>query len=112
MPNGTQMTFNTAKKAYHYFIISIFSIIIIFLTWLFGYPYYLDLTNNLVNLSLQNNNIVISSQFYHHVINIENVNKVEITDDLGSGQRTNGTDTGIYAKGNYKFDKYGKCKVF
>lgn len=112
MPSGTQLTFNTAKKSYRYFIISILSVIVIFLTWLFGYPYYLDLTNNLVNLSLHNNEIVISSQFYNQSIDIENIKKIEITDDLGNGRRTNGSDTGIYAKGNYKFDKYGKCKVF
>lgn len=112
MPSGTQLTFNTAKKNYHYFIISILTIIVIFLTWLFGYPYYLDLTNNLVSLSLQNNEIVISSKFYNQIINIKNIKKLEITDNLGNGQRTNGSDTGIYAKGNYKFDKYGKCKVF
>ena len=79
---------------------------------MFGYPYYLDLTNNLVDLSLQNNEIIISSQFYHHVIDTSNIEKIEISNDLGKGIRTNGSDTGIYAKGNYEFDKYGKCYVY
>ena len=78
---------------------------------MFGYPYYLDLTNNLVDLSLQNNEIIISSQFYHHVIDTSNIEKIEISNDLGKGIRTNGSDTGIYAKGNYEFDKYGKCYI-
>ena len=112
MPGGSQLTFNTAKKSYRYFVGGIILTIILFLTWLFGYPYYLDLTNNLVDLSLQNNEIIISSQFYHHVIDTSNIEKIEISNDLGKGIRTNGSDTGIYAKGNYEFDKYGKCYVY
>ncbi|MFQ8705030.1 MAG: PH domain-containing protein [Thomasclavelia sp.] len=112
MPGGTQLTFNTAKNGYRYFIIGVISIIFCFLVWLFGYPYYLDITHNLVDLSLKNNKIEITSEFYNFNIDIDTIEKLEITNSLGEGKRTNGTDTGIYSKGNYRYDKYGDCKVY
>ena len=111
-PNGTQMTFNTAKPAYRIFIIGIWTFVIALLLWLFGYPYYLDLTNNLVNLSLTDQAVVVDSPFYDVSIDLQKVNKAELADDLGKGIRTNGTDTFVYGKGNYTFDRYGKCKVY
>ena len=111
-PNGTQMTFNTAKPAYRIFIIGIWTFVIALLLWLFGYPYYLDITNNLVNLSLTDQAVVVDSPFYDVSIDLQKVNKAELADDLGKGIRTNGTDTFVYGKGNYTFDRYGKCKVY
>lgn len=112
MPGGTQLTFNTAKKSYRYFVIGFITLMLCFLIWIFGYPYYLDITNNLVDLSLEKNEIVITSDFYNSHITLDKIEKLEITDNLGPGKRTNGTDTGIYAKGNYRYDKYGDCKVY
>ncbi|WP_455684247.1 PH domain-containing protein [Thomasclavelia sp.] len=112
MPGGTQLTFNTAKKSYRYFVIGFITLMLCFLIWIFGYPYYLDITSNLVDLSLEKNEIVITSDFYNSHITLDKIEKLEITDNLGPGKRTNGTDTGIYAKGNYRYDKYGDCKVY
>lgn len=74
--------------------------------------YYLDITNNLVNLSLTDQAVVVDSPFYDVSIDLQKVNKAELADDLGKGIRTNGTDTFVYGKGNYTFDRYGKCKVY
>ena len=112
MPGGMQLTFNTAKKGYRYFIIGFISVILCFLIWIFGYPYYLDITNNIVDLSLQNNKIIVTSEFYNFDIDIAKIERLEITNNLGDGKRINGTDTGIYAKGEYRFEKYGDCKVY
>lgn len=66
----------------------------------------------MVDLSLKNNKIEITSEFYNFNIDIDTIEKLEITNSLGEGKRTNGTDTGIYSKGNYRYDKYGDCKVY
>lgn len=111
-PNGTQIMFNSAKPAYKYFVISVWTFIIVLLVGLFGYPYYLDVTNSLVDLSINDNYIIVDSPLYEAKIDLEAITKVELTNDLGDGTRTNGTDAIVYAKGNYTFDKYGKCKVY
>lgn len=38
---------------------------------------------------------------------LESIDKVEWSEDLGKGVRVNGTDTGVYGKGHYRFDRYG-----
>lgn len=111
-PNGTQIMFNAAKPAYKYFIIGIWTFVIALLLGIFGYPYYLDITNRLVDLSIYDNQIIVDSPLYNTKISLENVTKTELTNDLGQGIRTNGTDAIVYAKGNYSYDKYGECKVY
>lgn len=43
---------------------------------------------------------------------LEHIDKVEWSEDLGKGVRVNGTDTGVYGKGHYRFDRYGDCEVY
>ena len=109
---GTQMTFNTAKAGYKYFIIGIWTFIIGLLIIVFGYPFYLEYTNQLVDIFIENNVVVVDSPLYETEIDLDNVNKVELTDDLGNGIRTNGTDAIVYTTGNCTYDKYGDCKVY
>lgn len=111
-PIGTQMIFNTARPAYKYFVMAIWSFIIGLLVLIFGYPGYLDLTNQLADLSIENNVIVVSSPFYDVKIDIEDINDISITDDLGAGIRTNGTDAIFFTKGHCHYDKYGDCLVY
>lgn len=112
IPNGTQLTFNTAKKTYQVIIISIWCFVLALLLWLFGYPYYLDINKELVDLSINEHQLIIDSPFYATTIALDDVNKIELTDNLGKGIRTNGTDAIVYSTGNYTFDRYGKCKVY
>lgn len=111
-PLGTQMMFNTAKPAYKAFVIGIWAIILTFLLWIFGYPYYLDVTHQLVDISIKNDNIVIDSPFYDAMISLEDIQNIEMTDDLGNGIRTNGTDAIIYTHGHCSYDQYGDCIVY
>ena len=110
--NGSQMTFNTAKASYKIFVISIIAFIVALLLWLIGYPYYLDKTNQLVDLSINDQIVMVDSPFSDARIDLTTVNKAELTDDLGPGVRTNGTDAMVYGKGKYTFDNYGKCLVY
>lgn len=109
---GTQMVFNTAKTSYKYFVICIWVFVIGLLIILFGYPFYLDYTNQLVDVAIENNVIVVDSPLYDAKINLDNINKVELTDDLGDGIRTNGSDAIVYTTGYCTYDKYGDCKVY
>ena len=109
---GTQMVFNTAKTSYKYFVISIWVFIIGLLIIVFGYPFYLDYTNQLVDVAIEDNVIVVDSPLYDAKINLDNINKVELTDDLGDGIRTNGSDAIVYTTGYCTYDKYGDCKVY
>lgn len=109
---GTQMVFNTAKTSYKYFVISIWVFIIGLLIIVFGYPFYLEYTNQLVDVAIENNVIVVDSPLYDAKINLDNINKVELTDDLGDGIRTNGSDAIVYTTGYCTYDKYGDCKVY
>lgn len=111
-PLGTQMIFNTAKPAYKAFVIGIWAVILTFLLWIFGYPYYLDLTHQLVDVTIENNAIIVDSPFYETAIPLETINDIEITDDLGKGVRTNGTDAIIYTHGHCTYDRYGDCLVY
>lgn len=111
-PLGTQMMFNTAKPAYKAFVIGIWAVILSFLLWIFGYPYYLDFTHQLVDVTIENNTIIVDSPFYDVMIPLEAVDHIEITDDLGNGVRTNGTDAIIYTHGHCTYDRYGECLVY
>ena len=45
-------------------------------------------------------------------LTIKNKNTFELTDDLGNGIRTNGSDAIVYTTGYCTYDKYGDCKVY
>ena len=107
-----QMTFNAAKPGYRYFILIIVGVIILFLGYIFGYPYYLDQRHELAELTLTKTTLCVDSPFYEDEWALESIEKVEWSDDLGGGVRVNGTDTGVYGKGHYRFDRYGDCEVY
>ncbi|WP_296880417.1 PH domain-containing protein [Thomasclavelia sp.] len=109
---GSQMIFNSAKPAYKYFIVSLIMIFASILIFIFGYPLYLDYHHQLVDLSLNHNIISVDSPFYQTEIDLDNVYKAELTDNLGDGMRINGTGTIAYTKGKCTYDKYGKCLVY
>lgn len=111
-PLGNQMIFNTAKPAYKVFVTAIWAIILAFVLWIFGYPYYLDITHQLVDVTIENNSIMVDSPFYDVTIPLDTINDIEITEDLGNGIRTNGTDAIIYTHGHCTYDRYGKCLVY
>ena len=75
---GTQMVFNTAKTSYKYFVISIWVFIIGLLIIVFGYPFYLEYTNQLVDVAIENNVIVVDSPLYDAKINLDNINELTI----------------------------------
>ena len=58
------------------------------------------------------NAIIVDSPFYETAIPLETINDIEITDDLGKGVRTNGTDAIIYTHGHCTYDRYGDCLVY
>ena len=111
-PNGMQMIFNAAKPGYRYFILIIVGVIILFLGYIFGYPYYLDQRHELAELTLTKTTLCIDSPFYKREWALESIDKVEWSENLGKGVRVNGTDTGVYGKGHYRFDRYGDCEVY
>lgn len=111
-PNGMQMIFNAAKPGYRYFILIIVGVIILFLGYIFGYPYYLDQRHELAELTLTKTTLCVDSPFYKQEWALESIDKVEWSENLGKGVRVNGTDTGVYGKGHYRFDRYGDCEVY
>lgn len=111
-PNGMQMMFNAAKPGYRYFMLIIFVTLIAFLGYIFGYPYYLDQRHELAELTLTETTLHIDSPFYEYEWALDTIEQIELVNDLGKGIRVNGTATGVYGKGHYRFDRYGKCEVF
>lgn len=111
-PNGMQMIFNAAKPGYRYFILAVFMVLFILLGSIYGYPYYLDQRQELAELTLTTTTLRVDSPFYEQEWMIDSIKKVELVNDLGEGFRVNGTATGIYGKGHYRFDNYGDCEVY
>lgn len=111
-PNGMQMIFNAAKPGYRYFMLAIFLVGIVFLGYIFGYPYYLDQRQQLAELTLSEASLRVDSPFYEKEWTIGSIEKVELVKELGEGYRVNGTATGVYGKGHYRFDRYGDCEVY
>lgn len=111
-PNGMQMIFNAAKPGYRYFMLTVFVVIFVFFGYIFGYPYYLDQHHELAELTLTETTLHVDSPFYEHEWTLTSIEKIEFSDDLGEGFRVNGTDTGVYGKGHYRFDRYGDCEVY
>lgn len=111
-PNGAQMIFNAAKPGYRWFMLSLLIAAMVFFGSVFGYPYYLDQRHELADLTLTKTTLRVDSPFYEREWALESIEKVEWSEDLGGGIRIHGTDTGIYAKGHYRFDRYGDCEVY
>lgn len=111
-PNGMQMIFNAAKPGYRYFILAVFMVLFILLGSIYGYPYYLDQRQELAELTLTTTTLRVDSPLYEQEWMIDSIKKVELVNDLGEGFRVNGTATGIYGKGHYRFDNYGDCEVY
>lgn len=111
-PSGMQITFNMAKPIVR-IVIWIFCVALFaFLFGLFGYPYYLSKTGQLVDVSIQHDSVVIDSPFYSKEIAIEDIQKVTLLNKKIEGVRTMGTDTGSYAKGKYRMEEYGDCTLY
>lgn len=63
-------------------VIGIQTFIIGLLIIIFGYPFFLEYTNQLVDIFIENNIVIIDSPLYKTKIDLDNVNKVELTDDI------------------------------
>lgn len=111
-PNGMQMIFNAAKPGYRYFMLTLLVVVFVFFGYIFGYPYYLDQRHELAELTLTETTLRIESPFYEHEWTLSSIEKVEFSENLGEGVRVNGTATGVYGKGHYRFDRYGDCEVY
>ena len=111
-PSGMQVTFNMAKPAAK-IIGWIFAILLIlFFAILFGYPYYLSSTKQIVDVQIHNHTVVIDSPFYEKEIPMKEIHKALLLKEAPKGTRVAGTDTGSYAKGKYKLKEYGDCTLY
>lgn len=111
-PSGMNIILNTGKMSVKITIFMFVLGVCAFLSYIFAYPFYLDVSNQLVDVKQQQNNILIDSPFYDKMIAVQDITKVTLYEELPKGKRVFGTDAIVYAKGKYTFDTIGECNMY
>lgn len=109
---GTSYAVNMGNRKARLMVAAFIGMLALLFSYLFLYPWTLDLRHELVELKVSGNNIVIDSPFYKKSIDINTIEKAELLKEMPSGSRTFGTANGIYATGNYRLTGIGDCKMY
>ncbi len=111
---GYSMTYNLATKHGYFMgkkldkIVLIGTLILILV--LMGPS---EISNSSISFSNDSPNISISSFPYSYELDYKDIENVELTDEpISFTLRTNGMATDTKCIGNFKSDKYGKCRVY
>ena len=112
--NGSDIntSLNMGRPSVKIFYCAVLGCVAILLIGLFGYPALLDSQNKLVDVSIGQHIVKIDSPLYGKEIPIASIKKVAFIKALPENTRVGGTDTGVYATGNYDSDRYGKMKMY
>lgn len=112
---GLNVSVNSARGAgkWIWACTAVFVVLIgAFLAWQLGYPRFLDMKGRLVDLSVENEQLIVESPVYHGKIPLNSLKQVSLMDALGSGSRKNGSSTAEYGAGSFHYDALGDVKLY
>ena len=111
---GYNMTYNLATK-HGYFMGKKLDKIVLIATFILLVVLMVPAEISTISMSFSKNppNISISSFPYSYELDYKDIENVELTDEpISFTLRTNGMATDTKCIGNFKSDKYGKCRVY
>ena len=88
------------------------AVISLFVAWQFAYPAWLDRQGKLADMEIQADTLKVESPLYKAEIPVEEIMRAELSYDLGEGSKTNGSATGHYGAGKFRYDRYGDVTVY
>lgn len=112
---GWNQTVNKASRQGRWMILLFLLFLVgiaLFVAWQFLYPAYLYRTGRLAELKLDKNQVLVESPLYEAEIPVREIREMELAQQLGNGERTNGAATDIYGKGRFRYDTYGEVYVY
>ncbi|MDC7289329.1 hypothetical protein NXH76_16130 [Blautia schinkii] len=109
---GLNMNLNRGRPGSWIFFLVVWLVVAVPFVYFLGYPYYVDFSGELVDIRLSEDSgsLEIEGAFYHADISLEGMSSVELItspEELGSGEKINGTGTSVYGKGRYRYEKCG-----
>lgn len=110
--SDSSMTLNSGRPSVKIFYSAVVLGLSCLMIGIFAYPAVLDYQHKLVDVSITGKKVKIDSPFYGKEIPLASIQKVELRQKLGNMTRVGGTDTGIYATGNYETDAFGRVKMY
>lgn len=110
--NGANYNINMGNPRARLLSAAFACLLVLFLSYLFLYPWILDKRHELVEMELQDGSIRISGPFYGKDIPLDTIQEAELMEEMPDGIRTFGSANGIYATGNYRLDGIGNCKMY
>lgn len=110
--NGMNYNINMGNPRARMISAAFLCLLILFLSYLFVYPWFLDRKHELVEMNIDGGQLSISGPFYNKEIDIDSIEKVDLLKEIPKGIRTFGSANGIYATGNYRLDGIGNCKMY
>lgn len=104
--------FNSAKPQFKIFIIVFVLIVGIPVSYLTLWPSYLSHTRSLSEMTLTEEFLNVNGPLYQVSIPVEQIQKLELTDNLGPGTKVMGTATWAYGTGHFRYDNYGDTQNY